>query len=610
MTFQTRSKNKAQASELVRRAIDVDREWSHLRKCLIFDIERPKPHEMEGKDKRARTRYTDYLTPAAVWAQECEHKVKKADEVLWKKDKAHRTKQRRIILEEALKMLPGFESVEDMPPAPKKETGIFTLSDYIQQRERIMLAESRRILDKVLDGDLVDADEIDDRLAKLDAFEADALGQIRKACASTRAVLAGLRGTRLVRAMDFTDPEEVAARVDEILAAPSVEPPASGLADWLEEIVTPAEKGNAGVTLPEEDSEQETPPPSPPSVYQDYKGNAHVTLSVEPPASEFDPKMQPQKGNVGITLPDTSETVTPSLDTMLDWALFWAGQGIRVFPLHEVYDDICTCTCTKKCKNGVHRCGSECGSKGKHPRPFNGLLNATTEAKQIMEWWTKFPTSNIGGVMGAPGNLLALDFDPKHGGDASLHDLIEAHGDSWTDTLTHRTGSGGFHFFFQYSLDIELRNSAGKVAPGVDTRGEGGYVVLPPSIHASGNSYEMMKVAVVRPVPDWLIAALKEDDSARVIDFQELKGRKTFARAYGDPFYDGTRNSGLFGVGIGRWRYGWVEDVTELHAQLLEVNAARCVPPLDDAEVAEMAAHITADYLHLRGIDAEKGGTA
>jgi len=71
-----RFKNQSQAQELARRAIDKDREWSRLHKCLIFDIERPKPNEREGKDKRARTLYTDYLTPAAVWAQDAEHRLR------------------------------------------------------------------------------------------------------------------------------------------------------------------------------------------------------------------------------------------------------------------------------------------------------------------------------------------------------------------------------------------------------------------------------------------------------------------------------------------------------------------------------------------------------
>jgi hypothetical protein len=424
--------------------------------------------------------------------------------------------------------------------------------------------------------------------------------------------------------MDFTDPEAVAAEVDSKLAQSPEEAaegvPASGLAGWLDEVINPPDKGNAHVPLVAEESELEkvpretlTPPaaaephspssPPPSGATNDYKGNAGIPLSGEH-------EIEPHKGNVDVPLVEPSEVVLPPLETMLDWALFWAGQGIRVFPLHEVYDDVCTCTCTKKCKNGVHKCGSECESKGKHPRTYNGLLNATTDPKQIREWWTKFPHANIGGVMGAPGNLLALDVDPKHGGDASFNDLIETHGTEWLDTLTHRTGSGGFHLFFQYPLDIELRNSAGKVGPGLDTRGEGGYVVLPPSLHASGACYEVMKVAVVRPVPYWLVAALREDESARVIDFQELKGRRTFARASGEPFHDGTRNVGLFGVGIGRWRHGWADGVVELHAQMLEVNAARCVPPLDDAEVAEMAAHICKDYAHLKGVDADRKGAA
>ncbi len=80
-----RFKNAAQAKALTKRAIETNNEWSRLNRCMIFDIEAPKPGEREGKDKRARTRYTDYLTAAAVRAQESEHKVKKSDELRWKR---------------------------------------------------------------------------------------------------------------------------------------------------------------------------------------------------------------------------------------------------------------------------------------------------------------------------------------------------------------------------------------------------------------------------------------------------------------------------------------------------------------------------------------------
>jgi hypothetical protein len=67
---------------------------------------------------------------------------------------------------------------------------------------------------------------------------------------------------------------------------------------------------------------------------------------------------------------------------------------------------------------------------------------ATTNFAQIRRWWMRWPTANVGGAMGREMHLVALDFDPKNGGDLSLNDLLEAHGDDWLQTLTFKTGSG------------------------------------------------------------------------------------------------------------------------------------------------------------------------
>jgi hypothetical protein len=77
-----RFKNKSQASDLVRSAIERDAEWSRLKRMMIFDVERPKPHERCGKDKRAATKYTDYLTPAAVRFTDPEEVAAEVDEKL------------------------------------------------------------------------------------------------------------------------------------------------------------------------------------------------------------------------------------------------------------------------------------------------------------------------------------------------------------------------------------------------------------------------------------------------------------------------------------------------------------------------------------------------
>jgi hypothetical protein len=265
-------KNKSQASELVRRAIDADCEWSRLNCMMIFVIERPKPHERRGKDKRATTKYTDYLTPAAVWAQGREQSIKKADPAAWKNSK-YRGEKRAEILAEAVKMLPQFESVEDMPAVKEKtEPKPQTLSEYVEAQQAREVAARRRIVDKVTDGNLTDTDEIDARLAALDVYYSHAKAQLERDYNSARAVLLGMRSTRLVTPVRFTDPEQVAAEVDGMLGTEAGE---IGPATWLQDELFSHQKGNAGVTP----SVHSAPPLplSPSSGTNSYKGSPEVS---------------------------------------------------------------------------------------------------------------------------------------------------------------------------------------------------------------------------------------------------------------------------------------------------------------------------------------------
>jgi uncharacterized small protein (DUF1192 family) len=245
-----RFKNKSQASDLVRSALERDAEWSRLKRMMIFDIERPKPHERMGRDKRAATKYTDYLTPAAVWAQGCEQSIKRADPAAWKNSK-YRGEKRQEILAEAVKMLPQFESVADMPPVKEKaEPKEQTLSEYVEAQQARELAARRRIVDKVTDGELTDTDEIDARLAALDVYYSRAKAQLEKDYNSARAVLLGMRSTRLVTPLRFTDPEETAAEVEEKLGTAVGE---TGPAGWLQDTIFSHKKGKVGLTLLVED---------------------------------------------------------------------------------------------------------------------------------------------------------------------------------------------------------------------------------------------------------------------------------------------------------------------------------------------------------------------
>lgn len=178
--------------------------------------------------------------------------------------------------------------------------------------------------------------------------------------------------------------------------------------------------------------------------------------------------------------------------TFLSAALNYAKYGWYVFPCHSI-------------KNGACSCGNhECKSPGKHPRIKHGLHSATSDESQIKEWWTKWPTANIGVKTGPDSKIWVVDADlPDGPGEVEKMNLPE--------TLKQKTGSGGFQYFFQWN-GVDIRNSAKALAPGVDIRGDGGYVIIPPSNHISGGHYEWINKIKAVKAPDWLYEKLKHTE--------------------------------------------------------------------------------------------------
>ncbi|MEU6984099.1 bifunctional DNA primase/polymerase [Streptomyces sp. NPDC046324] len=138
---------------------------------------------------------------------------------------------------------------------------------------------------------------------------------------------------------------------------------------------------------------------------------------------------------------------------------------------------------------------------------------ATTDPDLIQAAWTARPY-NIGIATG-PAGLLVVDLDTVKAKDVkrtpdgatSFHALCERAGQAVPDTYRVRTASGGEHLYFTAPGGVRLRSSAGTLAPKVDTRGWGGYVVAPGSTLPSG-SYDLLDDAPVAELPAWLLAAL------------------------------------------------------------------------------------------------------
>ena len=162
-------------------------------------------------------------------------------------------------------------------------------------------------------------------------------------------------------------------------------------------------------------------------------------------------------------------------NTIMETVLHYAGLGWFVFPCHNINED------------GLCTCGKKCDSPGKHPRTRNGLKDASIDPKQIQKWWRYWPNANIAILTGRGSGLAVLDVDVKNDGPENL-ELLEAKNEPIPSTLIAQTGGGGRHYYFSYPTS-GFKNSAGKIATGIDTRGDGGYVLAPPSNHKSGREY-------------------------------------------------------------------------------------------------------------------------
>lgn len=183
--------------------------------------------------------------------------------------------------------------------------------------------------------------------------------------------------------------------------------------------------------------------------------------------------------------PEQLSEYEPQRDPVAAAAEEYAARGWQVLPVHHPGPDgVCSCA------NG------QCSSPGKHPRTARGFKDATTDLETIRAWFARWPNSNVAIRTGSASGLVVLDVDPRNGGLESLAQLIREHG-QLPDTVVAATGGGGFHFFFRYPSGRQVPKRT--LADGIDLCSDGGYVIVAPSLHASGRRYEWLESPNQRP---------------------------------------------------------------------------------------------------------------
>jgi len=226
-----------------------------------------------------------------------------------------------------------------------------------------------------------------------------------------------------------------------------------------------------------------------------------------------------------------------------------------------------------------------CIPHSKKPLTQNGFHDATTDTDQIIEWWEAEPNANIAI---ATAGLVVIDVD---GADNTwLQDQRELYSKLGENAICV-TPRGGTHYWFAQLDGEAVDSSVGRIAPNVDIRANGGYVVVPPSvidddgkgIHGQYNWVATQRLSMrseLTPIPDWLLQLIRDGKRTESI---VLPGELQIG--------EGQRNASLTRLaGVVR-RYGAGEG--EIRAFLRAINWNRCDPPLDNTEVDIIARSVS-----------------
>jgi hypothetical protein len=231
--------------------------------------------------------------------------------------------------------------------------------------------------------------------------------------------------------------------------------------------------------------------------------------------------------------------------------------------------------------------------RGKRPavrwKPYQSRIASD---KEVRNWFRKQPNANIGIVTGKVSKLVVIDVDPRHEGAESLAGLEGAH-ERLPHTIKVITDSGGRHIYFEHP-GFDIHNRVG-FKPGIDLRGDGGCVVVPPSLYPSGKRYDWKRSHHpddTKPVrmPDWLIKLATAQPGSKGHPQEHWRSLVK------SGIEKGERNNTIASFAGYLLRQGVDPQVA---LELLRCwNVQHCRPPLSDKELERAVVIIT--KLHLR----------
>ena len=232
--------------------------------------------------------------------------------------------------------------------------------------------------------------------------------------------------------------------------------------------------------------------------------------------------------------------------------------------------------------SSIHQAALKTASKGKPvfpckpnkaPYTSRGFKDATTDPGRVTALWTKYRGAKIGMPTGSASGVFVVDVD-----------RLEALGElprELPETLTIRTPKGGLHYYFNH-VD-GLTNKTGTLPDGIDIRGDGGYVIVPPS-----DGYSVAQRRLIADAPEWLLETLR--DEPRKPSGPARSQSQASIPDDGEPIQEGGRDQTLTRI-AGRLHDG-TRDEGQLEDDLQAINEARCIPPLPSEQIRKIARSI------------------